>query len=128
MIMDSGWWPLPWGCRAASHRQLGGRRARRWSSGLLAGRLGGGDGDGPAGGIGVAGHAQVDGRLAAGGESVHLSEFCGGCGQADLQALGFAGPALLMGLGDAVAQVVADAYQAGPLRRVWPQEGTAQAP
>jgi len=32
-----------------------------------------------------------------------------------------------VGLGDAIAQVVADAYQAGSLRRVWPQEGTAQA-
>jgi hypothetical protein len=33
----------------------------------------------------------------------------------------------VLGLGDAVTQVVADAGQAGPLRRVRPQEGAAQA-
>jgi hypothetical protein len=38
-----------------------------------------------------------------------------------------AGPGVLPGLGDAVAQVVADAREAGPLGRVGPQERAADA-
>jgi hypothetical protein len=38
-----------------------------------------------------------------------------------------AGPGVLPGLGDAVAQVVADAGQAWPLGLVGPQEGTPDA-
>ena len=53
---------------------------------------------------------------------------CGGCGgEADFESFGFAGPALLLGLGDAVAQVVADPGQVGPLGWVGPQEGAADA-
>src|ERR1700733_231868 len=59
-------------------------------------------GDGPAGGLGEG-------------------------GEADFESFGFAGPALLLGFGDAVAQVVADTGQAGSLGWVGPQEGTSDA-
>ena len=98
-------------------------RGLPWPPGFLAVGDGGCGGDGAAGSVGEAGHGQVDGCLAAGGELVHLSEFRGRCGEADLEPLGFTEPAFTLGLGDAVAQVVADADQAGPLRRVRPQEG-----
>jgi hypothetical protein len=85
-------------------------------------------GDGPAGGLGEGRHAQVHGGGLAGGEFVHLGEL-GGCGgEADFESFGFAGPAVLLGLGDAVAEVVADAGQAGALGWVGPQEGAADAP
>jgi len=83
--------------------------------------VGGWGGDGAAGGVGEAGHAQVGGCLAA-GEPVHLSDFRGRCGEADLESFDFTEPAFMLCLEDAVAQVVADIDQAGPLCRVWPQE------
>ena len=57
----------------------------------------------------------------AGGEVVELGEFLLRGGQADLESFGFAGPALLLGFGDAVAEVVADAGEAGTLGWVGPQ-------
>ena len=84
--------------------------------------------DGPAGGLGEGRHAQVHGGGLAGGEFVHLGEFGGRGGEADFESFGFAGPGVLPGLGDAVAQVVADAGEAGPLGWVGPQEGAADAP
>jgi hypothetical protein len=77
----------------------------------------------------VAGHSQVDdGGAAAGGDLVHLAEFLPGGGEADLQALGFAGPAFVLGFADAGDQVVADLGQPRPLGRVGPQQRAADAP
>src|SRR4051794_41807891 len=66
-----------------------------------------------AGGVGEGGNAEVDGLAAAGGDLVHLGELGLGAGEADLQALGLAEPALGFGLGDAGDEVVADLDQAG---------------
>jgi hypothetical protein len=64
----------------------------------------------------VAGHSQVDdGGLAAGSDLVHLGEFLLGGGEADLQVLGFAGPAFAACFADAGDQVVADLGQPRPL-------------
>src|SRR5947207_988707 len=116
MIME---FPCPGRC---PELRLGGRR-----SGLLPGGEDCGGGDGPAGGLGEGRHAQVDGGGLAGGEFVHLGELGGGGGEADFESFGFAGPGVLLGFGDAVAQVVADAGEAGPLGWVGPQEGAADA-
>jgi len=43
-----------------------------------------------------------------GGDLVHLGEFRAGAGETDLQAFGFAEPAVRFGFGDAGEQVVAD--------------------
>jgi len=64
----------------------------------------------------------------AGAEFVHLGELGGRGGEADFESFGFTGPAVLLGLGDAVAQVVADAGEAGPLGWVGPQKGAADVP
>jgi hypothetical protein len=69
-----------------------------------------------------------DGGAAAGGDLVHLGEFVAGGGEADLQALGVAGPAFALGFADAGDQVVADFGQPGPLGGVWPVQGAAQVP
>jgi hypothetical protein len=58
---------------------------------------------------------------------VDLGEFFLGSGEADLEALDFAEPALAVGFGDAGYQVVADLGDAGPLGGVWPVQGTPQA-
>jgi hypothetical protein len=89
---------------------------------------GGRSGDGAADGGGVAGHFQVDdGGLAAGSDLVHLGEFLAGGGEADLQALGFAGPAFALGFADAGGQVVADLGQSWPLGGVGAQQRAADA-
>ena len=76
----------------------------------------------------MAGHSQVDrGGAAPGGDFVHLGELVVGGGEADLKALGFAGPAFAPGFGDAGDQAVADLGQLRPLRGVGPQEGAADA-
>jgi hypothetical protein len=62
------------------------------------------------------------GAGAAGGAHVGLGEFAVRGGEADLESLGFAGPAFVFGLGDAGEEVVADVFQAGPLRGVDSQE------
>jgi len=51
-----------------------------------------------------------------------LGELVVGAGEADLQAFGFAGPALAFGFGDAVVQVGADLLEPVALGWVWPQE------
>jgi hypothetical protein len=84
-------------------------------------------GDGPAGGLGEGRHAQVHGGGLPARQFVHLGELGGGGGEADFESFGFAGPAVLMGFGDAVLQVVADAGEAGPLGWVGPQEGAVDA-
>ena len=77
---------------------------------------------------GVAGHAQVDdGGAAAGSDLVHLGEFLAGGGEADLQALGFAGPAFTLGFADAGGQVAADFGQPWPLGGVGAQQRAADA-
>jgi hypothetical protein len=94
-------------------------------SGSGAGGEGCWGGDGSAGCLGEGRHAQVDGGGLAGDELVHLGELGGRGGEADFESFGFAGPVVLLGLGDAVLQVVANVGQAGPLGRVGPQEGAA---
>ena len=77
---------------------------------------------------GECGHAELDrGGLPPQGR-VDLGELVVGAGEADLQAFGFAGPALEFGFGDAVVQVGADLLQPGALGWVWPQERAAQVP
>jgi hypothetical protein len=83
-------------------------------------------GDGAPGDLGKRGHAQVHGVRAA-GHLVELGELVPGCLEADLQALGLAGPAFPVGLGDALDQVLLDLGDAVPLRRGRPQQGAAQA-
>ena len=76
---------------------------------------------------GGCGHAEVDGGGGA-GPAVDLGELFVGAGQADFQAFGFAGPAFASGFGDAGGQVAADLGDAGPLGGVWPVHGASQAP
>ena len=76
---------------------------------------------------GECGHAELDrGGLPPQGR-VDLGELVVGAGEADLQAFGFAGPALEFGFGDAVVQVGADLLQPGALGWVWPQERAPDA-
>jgi len=51
------------------------------------------------------------GACGVGRDLVELGEFLAGAGEADLQAVDFAEPALLAGFGDAGEQVVADLDQ-----------------
>ena len=70
----------------------------------------------------MTGHSQVDGDCpAVGGDLIHLSELVASGGEADPQALGFAGPAFALGFADAGLEVVAQADQPRPLGRVGPQ-------
>jgi hypothetical protein len=57
-----------------------------------------------------------------GGEVVELGEFLAGAGEADLQPVDLAEPALLAGFGDAGVQVVADLDQSRALCGVRPQQ------
>jgi hypothetical protein len=57
-----------------------------------------------------------------------LGELVFGAGEADFEAFDFAEPAFAFGFGDAGGQVVADLGDAGPLGRVGPVQGAAQAP
>jgi hypothetical protein len=72
-------------------------------------------------------HAQLHGGAPAGSELIELGELGGRCGEADLQAFDLTEPVVLLGLGNAVAEVVADLDQAGPLRRIGSKQGTTQA-
>ena|ERR1019366_10210647 len=117
MIMEFWWWP--------PSSEL--RYWQRQGSGPLAGEQDGRGGDGPARGLGEGWHAQVHGGGLPGGQFVHLGDLGGRGGEADFESLGFAGPVVLLSLGDSVAQVVADAGDAGPLGWVGPQEGAADA-
>jgi hypothetical protein len=56
------------------------------------------------------------------GAAVELRQLVVGIGEAGLQPLDLAQPALAFGLGDAGDQVVADFFQLGSLRRVWSKE------
>ena len=62
------------------------------------------------------------------GEVVEPGEFVLGGGEADLQALGFAEPAFVVGFVDAGLQVVAKAGQPWPLGRVGPQQRAPDVP
>ena len=77
---------------------------------------------GPAGSFGEGGYAEVDGRMSARCDLVHLGEFVAGAGEADFQALGLAEPPVGFGLVDAVQQVVADLGQAAALGGVGAQQ------
>ncbi|MEV6325797.1 hypothetical protein AB0M45_32225 [Nocardia sp. NPDC051787] len=59
-----------------------------------------------AGDVGECGDVEEDGGGAA-GSFVELCQFFGGRGEADTQAFGFAEPAVLLGLGDALGEVLA---------------------
>ena len=50
-----------------------------------------------SGDVAVGGHAQVARRTPAGGDLVHLGEFCAAAARLTLQAFGFAGPAFAVG-------------------------------
>jgi hypothetical protein len=64
----------------------------------------------------------VDGLLLASHGGVDLGELVLGAGEADLEALDLAEPALALGLGDPVVQVGADLLKAGPLGGVRSQK------
>src|SRR5262245_11877413 len=65
-------------------------------------------------GVGEVGDAELDRVGATGADLVDLGEFLLGAGEADLEALGLAVPAVGFGFGDAGEEVVADL-----LRRGW---------
>jgi hypothetical protein len=85
-----------------------------------------GGGDGAAGDVGEARHAEVD-CGAPPGKLVELGEFLPGGGEADLQAVGLAEPAFALGFVDAGLEVVAQAGQPWPLGRVSPQQRAPNA-
>src|SRR5882757_1199816 len=66
---------------------------------------------GTSGGVGEAGDAEFDGSGAVGADLVHLGEFGVRAGEADLEALGLAVPAVGFGFGDAGEQVGVDLLQ-----------------
>ena len=80
---------------------------------------------GASGGVGEAGDAELDGGGAAGADLVHLGQFGVGAGEADLQALGLAVPAVGLGFGDAGDEVVADLFQPGAGGRIRAQQRAA---
>src|SRR6187455_129927 len=82
---------------------------------------------GTSGGVGKAGDAELDGLGAVGADLVHLGEFGVRAGEADLEALGLAVPAVGFGFGDAGEQVVADLFQPGAGGRIRAQQRAAQA-
>ena len=64
---------------------------------MWPGRVGGG----ASGGVGEGRDAELDGVVATGGDLVHLGEFGVRAGEADLEALALAIPAVGFSLGDA---------------------------
>jgi hypothetical protein len=78
-----------------------------------------------SGAVGEAGYAELHRLGAAGADLVHLGEFGVGAGEADLEALGFAVPAVGFGFGDAGEQVVADLFQPCAGGRVRAQQRAA---
>ena len=68
-----------------------------------------------------------DGRTVLQGR-VDLGELVLGAGEADLESLDLAGPALALGLGNAVMQVVPDLLEPSALVGRWPQERAPDAP
>jgi len=89
---------------------------------MWPGRVGGG----ASGGVGEGRDAELDGGAATGGDLVHLGEFGVGAGEADLQALGFAVPAVGFGFGDAGDKVVADLLESGPGGGIGTQQWATQ--
>ena len=81
----------------------------------------------PAGDQPEVGHAEVR-DLVAVGEIAHRAELLLGGGQADLETGDFAKPALLKGLGDALAKVGDDLTQARLLSRVRAQGWAPDVP
>jgi len=67
----------------------------------------------------------LGGLGAAGADLVHLGEFGVGAGEADLEALGLAVPAVGFGFGDAGDEVVADLLQPCAGARIWAQQWAA---
>ena len=82
---------------------------------------------GGGGDVAVGGDAEVDGLGSTGGGQVGLGELVVGGGEADLESLGFAGPAFALGFGDAGQEVVADSFESAALGGVDPQEGAPDA-
>ena len=80
---------------------------------------------GASGGVGEAGDAELDGGGATDADLVHLGQFGVGAGEADLQALGLAVPAVGFGFGDAGDEVVADLFQPGAGGRIRAQQRAA---
>jgi hypothetical protein len=95
------------------------------SSSVFTGAFGG---EGCGGDVAVGGDAEVDVLGAAGFGEVGLGELVVGCGEADLESFGFAGPAFAFGFGDAGQEVVADLLEAVPLCGVDSEEGASDAP
>jgi len=64
---------------------------------------------------------------AASCEVLELGKFLGGRGETDVEAVGFADPALLSGFCDPGDQVITDALQSWPLGRVGAKQWAADA-
>jgi hypothetical protein len=79
--------------------------------------------DGVAGDFGETGYAQIDGRVAAGGDVIHLGALVAGAGQADFHALGFAEPMVGLGFGDTGLKAGEDLGEAATLVGVGSQQG-----
>ncbi|MDQ2816081.1 MAG: hypothetical protein M3Z75_30625 [Actinomycetota bacterium] len=79
-----------------------------------------GCGDGRGGDVAVGGDAEAGGFGSAGGGQVGLGKLVVGGGEADLESLGFAGPAFALCFGDAVQEVVADIFESAALGGVDP--------
>ncbi|WP_426939805.1 hypothetical protein [Pseudarthrobacter sp. S6] len=79
-----------------------------------------------AGGLSEGGHAEL-GRVAALGDLVHFGKFGAGPCEADFEAFGFSEPAVGLGFGDALNEVIADLCQTGSGRGIGPQQRAAQA-
>ena len=67
------------------------------------------------------------GRVSALGDLVHFGKFGPGPCEADFEAFGFSEPAVGLGFGDALDEVVADLCQAGSGCGIGPQQRAAQA-
>src|SRR6478672_11027878 len=83
-------------------------------------------GGGAAGGVGEVGDAELDRVGAAGGDLLHLGEFGAGAGEADLEALGLAVPAVGLGFGDPGDEVAADLFEAWAGGGIGSQQRAAQ--
>ena len=95
--------------QARSARREAGRGRRRSRSSFRSGR----GGDGAACDVGERGHAELDGLALAAQGGVDLGELVLGAGEADLEALDLAEPALALGFVDAVVQVGPPLCRAG---------------
>ena len=103
-----------------------GCRVVSWCESRVSAAGGSRVGGGAAGGVGEVGDAELDRVGAAGGDLLHLGEFGAGAGEADLEALGLAVPAVGFGFGDAGDEVVADLFEARPGGGIGSQQRAAQ--